>query len=47
MSALSTPTLFFIIAFLYGGFIIRDFYKNDKQWSLQAKIWSMIVIIFC
>jgi hypothetical protein len=46
MNMLSTSTLFLIIALFYGVFIVRDFYKNDKQYSLQAKIWTAIVSIF-
>ena len=46
MDMLQTSTIFLFIAIIYAFFIVRDFYKNDKQWSLQAKIWSIIVIMF-
>ncbi len=46
MATLSTSSLFFIIAMLYSFFIARNYYQNDKQYTLQAKIWSVLVVIF-
>jgi len=46
MGILSNSVLFLIIAMIYVFFIARNFYKNNKQWSLKAKIWSIIVFVF-
>ena len=46
MEMLQTSSIFLFIAVIYAFFIVRNFYKNDKQWSLQAKIWSTIVAMF-
>ena len=46
MDILQTSSIFLFIAIIYALFIVRDFYKNDKQWSLQAKTWSIIVAMF-
>jgi len=46
MNMPSAPVLMFIIAMIYVFFIVRDYYKNDKQLTLRAKIWLWIVFIF-
>jgi len=46
MNMPSASVLMFIIAMIYVFFIVRDYYRNDKQMTMRAKIWLWIVVVF-